>query len=120
MKERKFITASNIYDPRIHLVRYKQLINQGENFNYAVLELRFAIEAIVYKQIKSYGNNIPNQILETFQPNKSFKLLTSFDENASRSIDLACAEDDGSDDPSTLNYENWEVQCTKRTDPPQR
>lgn len=120
MKERKFITASNIYDPRIHLVRYKQLINQGENFNYAVLELRFAIEAIVYKQIKSYGNNIPNQILETLQPNKSFKLLTSFDENASRSIDLACAEDDGRDDPSTLNYENWEVQCSKRTDPPQR
>ncbi|TMP72552.1 hypothetical protein [Pseudoalteromonas sp. S1608] len=94
------------YSPKRHLDNYISLIGDEKAFNYAVLELRFAIEAIVYKQIESYGNKVPQQVIETWQPNKSFKLLCSFDEKANKSLDISWAKGDGSEDPKTLSYKS--------------
>ncbi|OUS72642.1 hypothetical protein B5G52_07945 [Pseudoalteromonas sp. A601] len=89
-----------------HLDNYINLIGDEKTFTYAVLELRFAIEAIVYKQIESYGNKVPQQIIETWQPNKSFKMLCYFDEKANKSLDISLAEGDGSENPKTLSYKS--------------
>lgn len=94
------------YSPKWHLDNYINLIDDEKTLNYAVLELRFAIEAIVYKQIESYGNKVPQQIIETWQPNKSFKLLCKFDEKANKSLDISWSKGDGSEDPKTLSYKS--------------
>ncbi|KFZ36413.1 hypothetical protein HR45_16455 [Shewanella mangrovi] len=75
------MSVFNIYNKEEHLRRALDLLsssNKSEHV-YACLELRFCIEAIVYQKLLHGIDELPNTIVETWQPNKALKMLVEFD-----------------------------------------
>jgi hypothetical protein len=63
------------------LKRAKKLIDTGtqEALRYAALELRYCIEAICYDKVRLYEKQIPQTVIDTWQPRKLIEALEQFD-----------------------------------------
>lgn len=79
-----------LYKVGDHLERADGFISSGVEFElrYAALELRFAIEKIVYARLEAWGDELPRDVYETWQPPKAMKLLLSFDEYAGKELQI--------------------------------
>lgn len=75
---------------------------------YAALELRLAIEALVYDRAHSYGEDFPELEYAAWQPQKILKALIALDPNAQRDLTLYISSD------GTPNGEKVEVGTDKR------
>jgi len=60
---------------------------------YAALELRTAMEALVYERLLLYETELPEAELATWQPKRVFDVLLELDPNADQSSSLAMAEE---------------------------
>lgn len=83
--------------PKVHFENAKALsVNIEDRYlRYCCLELRYCIEAIVYKKLSAF-DNIPKVIVDTWQPNKAVRMLTKIDEFADKncSIELNLSNSD--------------------------
>jgi DNA-directed RNA polymerase subunit RPC12/RpoP len=73
------------YFPKVHFENARALSESKEDsqLRYCCLELRYCIEAIVYKKLSAF-RDIPNTITETWQPHKAIKMLSKIDEFADK------------------------------------
>ena len=78
------------HDANMHLNNAKELLlsDNDNNVNYACLELRYCIEAIVYNKLERFKYKIPTNILKTWEPNKAMKMLLKIDELADKNCDI--------------------------------
>jgi hypothetical protein len=75
------MSVFSFYDKKAHYNRAKELLasNDINKSKYACLELRYFIEAMVYQKLVKCGADIPEAILNTWQPNKAIKMLNELD-----------------------------------------
>lgn len=60
---------------------------------YAALELRMALESLVYERADSYREELPGRALYTWQPGKLLKMLLEIDPLADKSSSLSIGEE---------------------------
>lgn len=82
-----------IYEKNEHFKRAKELLNADcpHQHRYACLELRFCIEAITYQILLSGIKNIPDSIINTWEPNKAMKMLAEFNKLSVSDCELSIA-----------------------------
>ncbi|MBB2841562.1 UNVERIFIED_ORG: hypothetical protein GGE64_005346 [Rhizobium etli] len=86
---------------RKHLKNAEELLaGEGQQLIYACLELRLAIEAIVYETLQAYEKNLTPDVAEAYrhwQPNKVLELLRRHDPLADTSlrVEVRRVADDG-------------------------
>ena len=92
------------YDQRATLARAKDLLatNSEEDLRYACLELRMCIEAICYEKLKSYQKQIPEELLETWQPQKVVESLLEYDPDIELDFSLAIFREDEDGKPEEI------------------
>jgi hypothetical protein len=78
------------HDANKYLNNAKELLlsDDDNSVNYACLELRYCIEAIVYNKLERFKDKIPTNILKTWEPNKAMKMLLKIDELADKNCDI--------------------------------
>lgn len=81
---------------RKHLKSAEELLcGEGQQLVYACLELRLAIEAIVYETLQAYEKNLSPDVAEAhqhWQPNKVLELLSAHDPLVDRSLRVQVRE----------------------------
>lgn len=92
--------AVDVFNVKEHLERARELLEAGDEaaVRYACLEMRFAIEKIVYRKLSKLAEKIPPAIYRTWQPNKAMKLLLNFEPQADQNVKVAVSSvaEDGS------------------------
>lgn len=80
----------DIYQINEKLVRAEYFIAQGgySDLQHACLELRLAIERIVYRKLSQLGDSLPPEIYRTWQAPKAMKLLLGFEPRADKPAKL--------------------------------
>ncbi|WP_122665085.1 hypothetical protein [Pseudomonas viridiflava] len=83
----------DLYRITPHLNRAKSLLEKPDepSMRYAALELRFAMETVVYRQLQQYGEVIPGSLTRMWKPDQILKLLISFDPTAGQGGELSFA-----------------------------
>jgi hypothetical protein len=83
----------DLYRITPYLERAKHLLEQPDDasLRYAALELRFAMETVVYRQLQEYGDVIPGSVARNWKPDQLLKLLISFDPTSNKGGDLSFA-----------------------------
>lgn len=78
------------------LNRAKTEIKSGDSFRlrYAALELRMALEAMIYEIASNYEGELPAQKLNTWQPQKLLEFILSIDSYADQDAILAIGIED--------------------------
>jgi hypothetical protein len=76
---------------RTALKRAKEAIDNGSDhyLQYASLELRMALEALMYERAGLYKEELPKKALSTWQPNKLLKTLLEIDPYTDQSATIA-------------------------------
>ncbi|SIS68736.1 hypothetical protein [Neptunomonas antarctica] len=99
------------YEKDVHYEKAKSLLDIGDlqSLRYACLELRYFIEAHVYQQLLAGAKEIPKTIIETWQPNKAIKLLSTFDDLADKDLHLSIFSEDG-ELKDTITYNNIAIK----------
>lgn len=94
------------YQVKPHLDRARNLLLSDEehSLRYASLELRFAIEAHVYNQLRAGMDKIPESVINTWQPPQAIKLLSEFEDTADKDLHVEISTPDG--DKETISYKN--------------
>lgn len=72
------------HEARECVARAKALLVQSNDhaLKYAALELRMAMEALIYDRMSAYKNEIPKSLYETWQPKQVLKRLLEIDPHA--------------------------------------
>jgi hypothetical protein len=98
------------YDFKEHLQNASSLYKLGDNasLRYCALELRLAIECHVYNQLKASLGNIPESVVNTWQPPQAIKSLCMFEDTAD--MDLEARISGGGIENITLKYKNIKYQ----------
>lgn len=80
----------DIYQINEKLVRADYFIAHGgySDLQHACLELRLAIERIVYRKLSQLGDSLPPEIYRTWQAPKAMKLLLGFEPRADKPAKL--------------------------------
>ncbi len=75
-------------DARHAVDRAKAELESGddERLKYAALELRMALESLIYDRALIYKDEFPPREYETWQPRKLLAVLLEIDENADKGI----------------------------------
>jgi DNA-directed RNA polymerase subunit RPC12/RpoP len=70
-----------IFDINDFLVRAKTFVEAGDenSLRHACLEMRLALERIVYQKLGQIGPKLPPAIFRKWQPDKALKMLRSFE-----------------------------------------
>jgi hypothetical protein len=73
------------------LQKAKELLKSDENENlvYAALELRMSMEAVIYNQAGLYKSELPENVMEIWQPKKLLEVLLEIDPNCDVSSTIA-------------------------------
>jgi predicted RNA-binding Zn-ribbon protein involved in translation (DUF1610 family) len=89
------------YDQRATLARAKDLLatNREEDLRYACLELRMCIETICYEKLKLYQKQVPQELLETWQPKKVIESLLEYEPYIEENLRLSICEEDKNGNP---------------------
>lgn len=93
------------YNKQYHFDNAKSLIKAGDNgsLRYACLELRMLIEAHVYQRLLLEIGQLPQSIINTWQPNKAVKLHAMFDKYADMDLCITLGEPN---DELKITYNN--------------
>jgi len=92
----------HLYNKSLHLDKAKELLKLDDSFlRYACLELRFCIEAIVYQKVVS-SKDLPQSIVETWQPRKAMRHLIQFNEFSNKEFKLSLVN---SNTPSKKSFD---------------
>lgn len=99
------------YEKDAHYEKARSLLERDDlqSLRYACLELRYFIEAHVYKQLLAGAEDIPRTIIETWQPNKAIKLLSNFDDLADKDLHLSIFSEEG-ELQDTITYNNIPIK----------
>ena len=83
----------DLYRITPNLERAKSLLEQPDepSLRYAALELRFAMETVVYRQLQEYDDVIPGSLMGKWKPDQILKLLISFDPLSNQGGEIAFA-----------------------------
>jgi hypothetical protein len=86
-----------------HVRRARNLLDAEDaaSLRYAALELRMAIEAIVYEKLRLYAPRLPAAVLDKWQPPQAMKALTQLEPHAGRPFQLRIAEQPAPGVPGT-------------------
>lgn len=86
-----------IFDIDDFLARAKTFIEAGDenSLRHACLEMRLALERIVYQKLGQIGPKLPPAIFRKWQPDKALKMLRSFEPKADLEMSIAFAGPDG-------------------------
>jgi hypothetical protein len=95
----------------IKLARALLASDDAAKLRYAALELRMAIEAIVYEKLRLYAPRLPTAVLDKWQPPQAMKALTQLEPRASRPFHLRIAQQPGPGVPGT----DWKYLGEHRT-----
>ncbi|MCH9267730.1 hypothetical protein [Pantoea ananatis] len=89
-----------------HLKRARELLlsDDEHSLRYASLELRLAIEAHVYNQLRAGMDTIPESVINTWQPPQAIRLLSEFEETADKDLYVEITTPDG--EKETIEYKN--------------
>lgn len=84
------MSVFSYYDKKGHFLRADELLscNDIDKAKYAALELRFLIEAIVYQKLVKCSADIPESIVNTWQPNKALRMLYELNSLSVSSFEL--------------------------------
>lgn len=87
------------YNKIAHLENARKLAEKDDtsSLRYASLELRYFLEAHVYERLSHEIQDLPQSIIETWQPQKAMKILSMFDEHADKDINVQITNQDGSE-----------------------
>lgn len=96
------------YQVKPHLDRAKTFLlsDDVDSLRYASLELRLAIEAHVYNQLKATMDKIPESVINTWQPQKAIKLLCEFEETADMDLHVTVRNEGEDEDVINVEYKN--------------
>ncbi|CDZ68174.1 Hypothetical protein NGAL_HAMBI2605_64580 [Neorhizobium galegae bv. orientalis] len=103
---------------RKHLRMAEELLQgEGQQLIYACLELRLAIEAIVYETLQGYEKHLSPEVAaayQNWQPNKVLELLREHDPLADRSLRVRVQRiaDDGSPEEGPSFFEGVDRRLT--------
>lgn len=86
-----------IYDVDDYLERAKTFIAAGDenSLRHACLEMRLALERIVYQKLGQIGAKLPPAVFRKWQPDKALKMLRSFDPKADLDMSIEITGPDG-------------------------
>ncbi|MBV4480606.1 hypothetical protein [Pseudomonas khavaziana] len=86
-----------IFDIDDFLARAKIFIDAGDenSLRHACLEMRLALERIVYQKLGQVGPKLPPSIFRKWQPDKALKMLRSFEPKADLDMSIAFTGPDG-------------------------
>ncbi|HEX4985686.1 MAG TPA: hypothetical protein VFV71_06390 [Burkholderiales bacterium] len=78
------------FDKRSCMARAKALLSEptAEHLRYAALELRFCIEALTYEKLRSFASDIPEEVLNIWQPPQAVKALLEFEPDADQTFTI--------------------------------
>lgn len=81
---------------RHHLNRAKKLLEEqcDDNLRYAVLELRFSIEALVYDRAFAYKNELPPDRYRKWQPRELLKALAEISPRTLQDVTLSVGKEE--------------------------
>lgn len=98
----------DLYRITPYLERAKRLLEQPDeaSLRYAALELRFAMETVVYRQLQEYGDVIPGSVASQWKPDQLLKLLISFDPTSNQGGDLSFAIEGADVKPIPQNFKS--------------
>ncbi|MHC5192715.1 hypothetical protein ACYSUW_03055 [Pseudomonas frederiksbergensis] len=101
----------DIYDKTTYLANAKRFVELGDDnaLRHACLELRYLIEAHVYKRLLQDADTLPATIINTWQPYKAIKLLHQFDSLADQNLIVELSNED-SVEKTTINYNNLTIK----------
>jgi hypothetical protein len=76
------------------LERAQELLARGDDdvLTYAALELRQAVEAIVYDKLNVYDKYVPRAVFETWQPYHAMRMLLEFEPDGDENMRMRIAE----------------------------
>ncbi|NAP06169.1 hypothetical protein B1F73_08355 [Pseudomonas syringae] len=96
----------DIYRVVPFLDRAKELLKATDENSkrYAALELRFALENVVYRQMRQYGDVLPGKVLGMWKPDQMLKALISFDPINENGGELAFALRNGDELPADSDF----------------
>ena len=80
------------YAPEQHLAKARELLQSGEP-QYACLELRLAIEAVVYSIITNKQDSLPYEVYANWQPKRAIDALERFDPGFKEKREFAFSTD---------------------------
>ncbi|WP_256849919.1 hypothetical protein [Pantoea sp. Fr-CA_6] len=102
------------YQVKAHLDRARELLksNEEHSLRYASLELRFAIEAHVYNQLRAGMDKIPESVMNTWQPPQAIRLLSDFEETADKDLYMEISTPEG--EKETIAYKNIKYSDLKK------
>lgn len=82
--------AVDIFGVQHYLHRANDFIDQGEphSLRHACLELRLAVETIVYARLAQVGEKLPRQVFKTWQPPQAMKRLLAFEPRADQPVSI--------------------------------
>lgn len=83
----------DLYGITPYLERATTLLARGDDtsIRYAALELRYAHEAVAFRQLKQYGSEFPGKLVGEWKADQILRLLASFDPLSDMSGELAIA-----------------------------
>lgn len=83
----------DLYGITPYLERAEAFLNLGDNasMRYAALELRYAHEAVAFRQLHEYGKQFPGKLVGEWRADQILKLLASFDPFSDMSGELSFA-----------------------------
>ena len=105
---------------RAHLSRANDLMNKGtlEDFQYACLELRFCLEALVFQNAQNYIALTENHIIDEWRPQRVLEELKEADPHADSSATFRSQNNDtgewrtlGTDKRLSLRWVRKEYQA---------
>ncbi|WP_024677693.1 hypothetical protein [Pseudomonas syringae] len=88
------------------LDRARELLKASDDHSkrYAALELRFALENVVYRQMSEYGDVLPGNVLNMWKPDQMLRALISFDPISENGGELAFALKNGDEWPADSDF----------------
>jgi hypothetical protein len=86
------------------LKRAKQELSNGDDhrLRYAALELRMALESLIYERAELYTEELPTKKLSIWQPKKLLSLLLEIDPDADNSTELRVGVQEELGKPATM------------------
>ena len=79
------------YEARLCLARARAQAENEETLRYAALELRYCIEHVVFDQLQSYLEEVPDEALRKWTPRDIISELLEVDPNADKSSSFSVA-----------------------------
>lgn len=104
-----------IYGVEDYLDRAKQYlaVSDENSLRHACLEIRLAIESIVYQKLAQIGETLPPKIIRTWQPPTAISMLVRFEQGADKDKTLSLGLGPDGQPIATSDYRMFSKQWLK-------